>query len=109
MPDGPCELWAVISSTDRQFMGASPAGARPAWRWRGGKLCLDYSPVRVTVRDGGWYESCVLCAVTPAVHAYRAMWRLSLGKPAELRPGDNITITDGVIEIQPGDTDLHLG
>lgn len=84
---------------DGHFMGAAPAPAQPSWQWRHGSLCLSYAPVRVIIQTGGWYKTGAICAVMPAARAYRPMWAVSLGEPHELRPGDDITITDGVIEI----------
>lgn len=112
LPDGPAELWMAVFSTAGEFMGAAPARRTPAWRWRNGRLCLDYSPVRIVLRTGGWYETGVLCAVVPGARAYRPLVRLPLGKPAELRAGDVITVADGVIEIgeiTPGSTEHFPG
>ena len=80
-------------------MGAAPVPARPSWLWRDGELCLSYAPVRIVVEVGGRYETGVICAVMPAARACRPLWKVGLGEPAELRPGDDITITDGVIKI----------
>lgn len=98
-PDGPAELWFLVFATDGAFMGAAPAPVPAVWLWRNGHLCLDYSPVRITVRHGGFYGTGLICAVSG--QAYRPLWPLSLGTPQKLRAGDFITITDGVIILTP--------
>ena len=103
------ELWVAVFDVDGEFMGAAPATARPAWEWRAGRLSLNYAPVIVPVRFGGWYKTGVICAVIPSARAYRPMWPVSLGEPQRLRPGNTITITDGLIAIDTVDPELAGG
>lgn len=98
-PDGPVELWFFVFATDGSFMGAAQARQQPSWLWRDGRLCCDYSPVRVSVQYRGMYATALICAV--AGDRYRPLWPLSLGEPQELRSGDNITIANGVISLIP--------
>jgi hypothetical protein len=97
--DGRAELWVAIFTADWTFMGAAPAPPRPGLLWRGGRLCLDYSPVMVTVVRPGVYQTGVICAVMPGARQYRPLVPVPLGPPHELRAGDTITITDGVIAL----------
>jgi hypothetical protein len=101
IPDGPVELWFVVFADDGAFMGAAHADRQPAWRWRDGQLCCDYSPVRITVQHQGRYQTGLICAVSPQTRAWRPLWPLSLGPSHELKRGDTITVTDGVISLIP--------
>ena len=101
MPDGPVQLWVVVFDAAGRFMGAEATTPFPRWRWRRGLLAMDYSPVRVVMANGGWYHTGFLVAVNPEARTWRAMFALSLGEPRELRAGDDITISDGVIAITP--------
>jgi hypothetical protein len=99
--DGAAELWVAVFTADWTLMGAAPAAPRPPLVWRGGRLCLDYSPVYVTIRRRGIYRTGVICAVMRGARQYRPLWPVGLGEPKELRPGDDMTILDGIIEIDP--------
>lgn len=98
-PDGPVELWFFVFATDGSFMGAAQARQQPSWLWRDGRLCCDYSPVRITITHGGTYSTGLICAVAGGM--YRPLWPLSLGEPQELKAGDFITIIDGLISLIP--------
>lgn len=101
LPDGPAELWFAVFADDGAFMGAAPAAGTPRWLWRDGRLCCDYSPVRITVRHPGRYQTGLICAVSLETRTYRPLWPLSLSPPGELRHGDSITIADGIIALTP--------
>lgn len=101
MDAGPVELWVIVFADDGAFMGAARAARQPAWLWRDGRLCCDYSPVRVPVQYPGRYQTGLICAVSPKTRAYRPLWPISLGPPHKLRRGDDITITDGIIALTP--------
>ena len=101
IPPGPVELWVAVFDTDGEFMGAAQAPPRLATTWRAGQLAFAYTPLQVVMQRGGWYKTGVICAVNRQARAYRGLWPVSLGEPGELRPGDTITITDGVIAVTP--------
>jgi hypothetical protein len=101
MTAGPVELWVIVFTDDGAFMGAARAARQPAWLWRGGRLCCDYSPVHVLVQHPGRYQTGLICAVSPQSRTYRPLWPISLGPSHKLRRGDNITITDGIIALTP--------
>jgi len=99
LPDGPVELWVAVFTGDGEFMGAAPAQTQPRWLWRDGRLSCNYTPVVVEVTHGGTYATGLICAV--AGGAWQPLWPVTLGPPHKLRPGDDITITDGIIAITP--------
>jgi hypothetical protein len=99
--DGAAELWVAVFADDGTFMGAAPCPATPGLVWRDGRLCLVYSPVLVTMRRAGRYQTGVICAVMRGARQYRPLWPVSLGTPHELRAGDSMTILDGIIAITP--------
>jgi hypothetical protein len=98
--DGRAELWFAVFTADWTFMGAAPAPG-PVLVWKDGHLCLSYSPLVVVIRVPGWYKTGVICAVMPGARQYRPLWPVSLGEPRELRAGDTITVTEGLIKIHP--------
>jgi hypothetical protein len=99
--DGRAELWVAVFTADWTLMGAAPAPPRPGLLWRDGRLCIDYSPVKVRIVRGGRYATGVICAVMPGARQYQPLWSVSLGPPGDLREGDDITVLDGVIAIIP--------
>lgn len=101
MTDGPVELWFAVFADDGAFMGAARTVRQPSWLWRDGTLCCDYSPVRVAVRYGGTYSTGLICAISPQTRTWKPLWPVSLGPPHELKRGDDITVTDGVIAFIP--------
>jgi hypothetical protein len=101
MTDGPAELWFAVFADDGAFMGATRTARQPSWLWRDGRLCCDYSPLRVTVRYGGRFQTGLICAISPQTRTWRPLWPVSLGPPERLRPGDFITVADGVIALIP--------
>jgi hypothetical protein len=100
-PDGPAELWFLVFATDGAFMGAARIWRQPSWLWRGGKLCCDYSPVRIRIEHAGTYSTGLICVVSPGTQVYRPLWPLSLGKPQYLGKHDFMTIEDGIIALTP--------
>jgi len=102
-PDGPVSLLIMVFTDDGELMGSAPVTRAPRWLWRDGCLCIGYSPVRVPVIRPGRYATGLICAVAPGPEGgqFRPLWPVSLGPPQELRAGDGITITDGVIAIIP--------
>lgn len=110
LPDGPVTLVIAVFTAGRDMMGAAACPAQPRWLWRAGRLCVAYGRTRVVMRRGGVYAYGVICAIpeagpAPAAGVVRLplapLWRISLGEGCELRPGDNMTIMDGVVEIIP--------
>lgn len=103
LPDGPVELWVAVYAGEGLLMGAAPMTEPLAWLWRGGQLCLAYGPVRVIMRQPGTYSYGMICAVTAGEQAapFAPLWRIGLGKPQEMRPGDDVHILDGVIALIP--------
>jgi hypothetical protein len=97
--DGAAELWVAVFTAEWTLMGAAPAPPRLALLWRDGRLCLNYAPVTVPVIRGGWYHSAVLVAVMRGARQYKPLVAVSLGKPAKLRPGDTITVAEGLIAL----------
>jgi hypothetical protein len=97
--DGRAELWVAVFTAGWTLMGAAPAPAHPGLIWRDGRLCIDYAPVTVTVRRAGIYQTGVICAVVPGARQYTPLVPVSLGPPNHLRPGETITITDGVLAL----------
>jgi hypothetical protein len=101
MTAGPVHVVVIVFTDDGEFMGAAPAARQPRWLWRDGCLCIDYSPVTVTAVRPGRYGTGLICAVSPGTGIYQPLWPVSLGPSHELRRGDDIIITDGVIAIIP--------
>ena len=101
MPGGAVHLVIIVFAGDGELMGAAPVTRQPRWLWRDGQLAVSYSPVRVVLDRGGSYGTALICAVSDATGAYVPLWPVSLGEPQEMRAGDDITITDGVIAITP--------
>ena len=88
-------------SGDGELMGGAPVTRQPRWLWRYGRLCISYAPVRVVLDRGGVYSTALICAVSPGTGMYAPLWPVSLGPAHEMRAGDDVTITDGVIAITP--------
>lgn len=101
MTDGPVSLVIIVFTGDGELMGAAAVTRPPRWLWRDGHLCLSYSPVTVTVTRACRYSTALICAVAPESGVYQPLWPVSLGPGQELRAGNSITITDGVISIIP--------
>jgi hypothetical protein len=101
MPDGPVHLVIIVFTDDGELMGSAPVTRQPRWLWRDGRLAVSYSPVTVRTSRAGRYSTALICAVSPDTGAYVPLWPVSLGDPQEMRAGDNIHITDGVISIIP--------
>jgi hypothetical protein len=101
MPDGPVQLALLVFTDDGELMGSAPVTRQPRWLWRDGRLSISYSPVRVVLNRGGAYGTALICAVSEDTGIYAPLWPLSLGPPQELKAGDRITITDGVIALTP--------
>ena len=77
-PDGPVELWVLVFADDGAYLGSARAAERPRWRWRDGRLALDYSPVRVVMRRRGVYATGLICAVDQRARVFRPLWPVSL-------------------------------
>ena len=105
IPDGPVTLWYAVTDAGGMVMGTAPMPPMMPWRWQDGRLCLAYSGLRVVITRPGWYAYGLICAVSDGEQAtpFIPLWRVSLGKPQELRAGDDIYILDGVIAISPDD------
>jgi hypothetical protein len=103
IPDGPVTLWYDVTEADGTVMGTAPMPATMPWRWRGGRLCLVYSGLRVVIARPGWYVYGVIYAVPGSEQAAPSipLWQVSLGKSQQLRAGDDIHILDGMIAITP--------
>ena len=101
IPDGPVELWFAVFAGDGAFMGAARATRKPAWLWRDGRLCCDYSPVVIRMQYPGCFRTGLICAVSPQARTWRPLWPVSLGPPGELGRGDYMTVTEGVISLIP--------
>lgn len=107
LPDGPVGLWMAILSTGGALMGAAPITGLPVWVWHNGMLAVDYGPVKVWVDQPGWYETGCIIAVSG--RRWMPVIRISLGKPGELRRGDDITIIGGKIAWTSLTGDISLG
>lgn len=101
MTDGPVHLAVIVFTDDGELMGSAAVTRQPEWLWRDGRLCIRYSPVTVIITRPGRFKTGLICAVSPDDGAYQPLWPVSLGPPQEMRAGENITITDGVIFIIP--------
>lgn len=103
VPDGPVELWFAVFDAAGTLLGAAPATAPLAWYWRDGRLNLAYGTVGVVLSRPGTYDYAMICAVSamPQGSPFAPVWRISLSPKHELRAGDNIWITDGLIAIVP--------
>lgn len=101
MPDGPVSLWIAVFDQAGGLLGAAPATGPLCWLWRNGALCLAYGRVAVTSLRAGRYDHGVICAVAEDAPAWRPMWRIGLGEPADLRAGDVVHVLDGVVAITP--------
>jgi hypothetical protein len=103
IPDGPVTLWFAVTDAAGAIMGAARMPVPMPWRWQHGRLCAAYSGLRVIMTRPGWYAYGVICAVSGAeqVTPFMPLWRVSLGKPQELRAGDDLTVAEGVIAIIP--------
>jgi hypothetical protein len=101
MPDGPVYLVIIVFTGDGELMGSAPVTRQPRWQWKDGALAISYSPVRVVLARGGTYSTALICAVSADTGVYVPLWPVSLGDPQQMRAGDDIHITDGVISIIP--------
>jgi hypothetical protein len=101
--DGPVRLWFAVTDADGRIMGAAPMPVPMPWLWRGGQLCLAYTGLRIVMTRPGRYSDGLICAVTEGEQAapFVPMWQVSLGKPEDMRAGDDVWIGDGVIVIIP--------
>jgi hypothetical protein len=94
-------LAVIVFAGDGEMLGSARVTRVPRWLWRDGRLAVSYTPVRVVLDRGGAYSTGLICAVSDATGAYVPLWPVSLGRPQELRAGDNILISDGIIAIIP--------
>jgi len=101
LPDGLVVLEFVVFSGDGELMGSALVTREPRWLWRDRRLGISYTPLRVVLGRGGTYSTALICAVSPDTGTYVPLWPVSLGEPQEMRAGDSITITDGIIAITP--------
>jgi hypothetical protein len=106
LPDGPCELWIIVADAAGLVMGASPISGQLTWMWRGSKFGLAYGVTRIIVENPGEPARALIVAARPDQHHWVVpLWPISLDVPpgSKLRPGDTVTILDGMIALDPAD------
>lgn len=106
LPDGPVILGIAVLTEDGEVMGAARCRHPPAWLWRASRLCIGYGETVITIARGGTYAAGLIVAMPaawtgPGPVPLAPMWRISLGRPAELRAGNSMHVLDGVVAIIP--------
>ena len=101
MPPGPVELWFAVFTDDGELMGAERAARVPRWEWRDGCLSLSYSPGHGHRHPPRVVQHRADLRRLPGTGIFRPLWPVSLGPPQEMRAGDDIYVSDGVISIIP--------
>ena len=104
LPEGPVELWLIVAGDDGTVMGAGPMTQAPSWCWKDGRLAIDYSPVRIPIRQRGRYARGLIVAVSRESGTWAPFCPVGLSggrKDRELRAGDEMTMTDGVLALYP--------